>query len=124
MHFFVLFGGGLFLCLRFKYESLTLTNTCLDLKDDWKLLDFVHQMDFSESCLTLIEMICIGLLLACVPLHYTSFLTAHYLKKLYSVPTVIVLIVHLCCLQFFNSIYSGIIFPILLISNFYDIRDE
>ena len=46
LHFFVLFGGGLFLCLRFKYESVTLTNTCLDLKDDWKLQDFVHQMDF------------------------------------------------------------------------------
>ena len=31
LHFVVLFDGCLFLCLRFKYESLTLTNTCLDL---------------------------------------------------------------------------------------------
>ena len=71
LHFVVLFGGCLFLCPRFKYESLTLTNTCLDLRMTGNC--WIHQMDFSESCPTLVEMICIGLLLACVPLHYASF---------------------------------------------------
>lgn len=112
LHFFVLFGGCLFLCLRFKYESLTLTNTCLDLKDDWKLLDFVHQMDFSESCPTLVEMTCIGLLLGCVPRHYASFLTAHYLEKLYSVPLVIVLIVHLCSVFNFPTVFIQVSFSL------------
>lgn len=69
----------------------------------------------------LVEMICIGLLLACVPLHYHHSGSSLFEKAVQSssgdCPFVL-------SLQFANSIYSSIIFPVLLIPKFHDLRDE
>lgn len=101
LHFVVLFGGCLFLCPRFTYESLTLTNTCLDLKDDWKLLDspdgffwVLSNARWNDLHWSVVSLCATAL---------GIILTAPYLKKLYSVPVVIV---HLC---------SAFNFPIVFI---------
>lgn len=93
------------------------TNASLHLQDDWKLLGFVHQVDFSESCPALVEMIFMGLLLAGASLPYAWFLTAPYMEKLYNSPLVISICAQSAIFQ--QYLYWSIVF-FILIPNFHD----